>query len=253
MNRVVLILTILAVINLTTACQKQSKYDGDVKVEYTPHHVNLIRPIVDPERIYQMSIEDRRWEMLPAAMKEMKNLRELAMSSVKIQDYEASEKVLNAFENLEKLRISSTNLETLPIDPAHLSELKELNLIATKGYSLDAEIDKIAQLDSLEFLCVGGLKTDHLPEGLANLKNLKRFHFGYHAEGFDYEKGIEIVSRLPKLEHVEIDIVEFETIPKNFNKLSHIKGLGFYDSNLDMKALFNQIKEWSDLEMLDFN
>ncbi|MFO7744077.1 MAG: leucine-rich repeat domain-containing protein [Psychroflexus sp.] len=245
-------LIFLIMINLTTACQKQTKYDGDVKVEYTPRHVNLIRPIVEPERIYYLSLHEKRFKVLPEEMKKLINLRRLVLAFPEIDNWEETASVINSFSKLEDLEISATELNSLPFNPEFLPYLKKLNLIATKGYSLDEEIDKITQFDSLEFLCVSGHKTDHLPEKLADLENLKRFHFGYHAEGFDYERGIEIVSRLPKLEHVQFDKVEFETIPKSFSKLHHLKRLGFYNSAFDMKALLKQVKDWEDLEMLEF-
>ena len=227
-SRIQIAVILLVLMSINTACQKQSKYDGEIEVEYTPRHVNLIRPIVEPERIYQMSIENRSWECLPTVMKDMRNLRELDLSNMKIQDWKASKEIINSFSKLERLEVSSLNIDILPFSSHKLTELKELDLIATEGYSLDNEISKINQLDSLEFLCIGGLKTDHLPKELANHNNLRRFHFGYHGKNFDYKEGINIVSNLPKLEYLQFDIVEFEKLPSNLNKLHNLKKLGFY-------------------------
>jgi|GEM_PF-2388560 len=251
-NRIQIVVILLILMNLHTSCQEQTKYDGEVNVEYTPQHVNLIRPIIEPEKIYQMSIEGKNFEMLPMPMKDMKNLRELELSRMNIKDWETSSEVINSFSKLEELEISALELNKLPFNPESLPKLKELDLIAAKGYSLDKEINKILQLKRLEFLCVGGLKTDHLPTELRNHNGLKRFHFGYHKENFDYEEAIEIVSQMPSLEHIQFDIVEFETIPDNIHKLDHLKKLGFYNGSFDISAMLRRVKKWKKLEMLEF-
>jgi len=251
-RKVQLILILFIIMSITSACQKQSKYDKEVKVEYTPYHINLIRPIVEPERIYQIFIEDKRFHSLPQEMRKMRNLREFKLRNVKIKDWSSSEDVINSFTKLRELEIPTNEYSSLPFTPGSLPHLKKLNLTMTSGYDLDKEFYKIVELDSLKTLYLGGIKTDHLPDKLLQLTNLKRFHFGYHGDNFDYEKAIDKLSKLPKLEHIEFDIVKFDTIPQNFHQLHKLKKLSFYDGKFDVSALLNHIKEWEHLEMLKF-
>ena len=251
-SRIQIAVILLVLMSINTACQKQSKYDGEIEVEYTPRHVNLIRPIVDPERIYYMSLHKKRFSVLPEPMKNLNNLRRLVLAFPKIDSWEESASVINSFSKLENLEISATEIKNLPFSPVSVPNLKKLNLVATKGYSIDQEIDKLIQLDSLHYLCIAGLNTDHLPWELSNLDNLKRFDFGYHNEGFDYKEGIEIVSQLSNLEYLQFDKVDFEKIPGNFQKLDHLKRLGFYNSTFDIAQLLNTLRKWENLELLDF-
>jgi len=39
-NRIQIVVILLILMNLHTSCQEQTKYDGEVNVEYTPQHVN---------------------------------------------------------------------------------------------------------------------------------------------------------------------------------------------------------------------
>ena len=251
-SKIQLVLILLILVSITTTCQQQSKYDGEVKVEYTPYHVNLIRPIIDPERIYQIFIDDKRFRSVPQKMKKMSNLQKLKLRNVKIKDWRKLEEIINSFTQLRELEIPTNEYSRLPFNPGSLPHLKKLNLTMTSGYNLDKEFDKIVELDSLRTLYLGGIKTDHLPAEITQLKNLKRFHFGYHGDNFDYERAIEKLSKLPELEYVEFDIVTFEMIPQNFHQLHKLKKLSFYDGKFDMNALLNHIKEWKQLEMLKF-
>jgi Leucine-rich repeat (LRR) protein len=251
-SNVQLILIVFILMSITSACQQQSKYDREVKVEYTPRHINLIRPIVEPERIYQMFIEDKRFHSLPQEMKKMRNLREFKLRNVKIKDWSSSEEVINSFTKLRELEIPTNEFRMLPFNPGSFPHLNKLNLTMTSGYNLDKEFYKIVELDSLKTLFLGGIKTDHLPEKLTLLKNLKRFDFGYHGDNFDYEEAIDKLSKIPELEHIEFDIVTFDTIPQNFHQLHKLKKLSFYDGKFDMSALLNYIVKWEKLEMLKF-
>ena len=251
-SKIQLVLIVLILVSITTTCQQQSKYDGEVKVEYTPYHVNLIRPIIDPERIYQIFIDDKRFHSLPREMKKIRNLRDFELINVKIKDWRKSEEIINSFKQLRKLDIAMNEFNTLPFNPGSLPYLEELDITTTSGYNLDKEFDKILEFDSLKALYLGGIKTDHLPEKLSQLKNLKRLHLGHHGDNFNYENAINTLSELPELEYVMFEVASFETIPQNFHQLHKLKKLGFYDGKFDITALLNHIKEWEQLEMLKF-
>src|SRR6056297_665158 len=249
-NRIQIVVILLILMNLHTSCQEQTKYDGEVKVEYTPRHINLIRPIIEPERIYRMSIDEKNWEILPLAMQEMRNLRKLDLSYMNIKDWNESKQTINSFHKLKHLSITATDVDILPFDPNSIPKLEFLSLLGSSDYNLDNEIKKIKQLDHLKYLCIAGLETNNLPQEIVELDSLTELEFGYHNEHFNYDEAFDIVCKIPNLEELSFGRVELATFKDNFQKLNKLKGLNFYDCTIPLDNLLTEIKKWKFIESL---
>jgi len=235
---------------LMSSSWQTTKYTRDVQVEYTPEHINLILPIVEPEKIYSMSLDRRKLRSLPEEMGRMKNLRYFDLNHVRIKDWEKSKGVFNCFHKLEKIRINFKNIGSLPFSPDQLKNLQQINLMGSTGYNLEDEITNLLQFPRLTSLMVGGLDCDALPENILQLTQLEKFNFGKHNEGFDYGEAINLVSQLPKLKALFIDIADLDSCVSGFNKLQHLEKLSIYNSQIDLEACLEKTANWPNLKTL---
>ena len=172
------------------------------------------------------------------------------LSYMKIENWENSSAIIDAFPKLKTLAITATDIKVLPFNPNSIPQLESLNLVGSSEYNLDREIHKIKQLHHLKYLCIAGLKTDHLPKQISSLDSMKELEFGYHKQNFNYEKAFELVYKLPSLEHLSFGAVTFDTLPGNFQKLNQLRKLSFYDCSFQFGDLFHEIKTWENFESL---
>jgi Leucine-rich repeat (LRR) protein len=236
--------------NLHTSCQEQTKYDGEVKVEYTPWHINLIRPIIDPERIHKMDLDEMRFISLPEEMQNMRNLRKLYLTDFKVKDWKKSADVINSLSNLNELVINYNTFEELPFNPSNLPNLEELYINYSKGFSLKEEINKISQLNSLDVLGISGININTIPDEFLTLKNLKRVQIGEYKQ-FNYNQGLEQLSKLPRLERLDLIYANLRTFPDNIEKLNKLRKLNLYHSQIDLEKAFSVISQWENLVLLN--
>ena len=249
-SKIQLVLILLILVSITTTCQKQSKYDEEVKVEYTPYHINLIRPIIDPERIYQMSLDEKRFVHLPAEMKKMKNLRELHLTDLKVKDWEKSADAINSFKKLNTLFINYNHFDELPFRPQKLPNLEELYLSYSDNFKFEKAINKLIRLEKLKELGLAGINMDSIPENFLDLESLERVQIGEHQK-FNYNQGLETISKLPKLERLDIIYSNLKPYPKNLEKLKKLKGLEIYHCQVDLEKVFSTISVWENLKILN--
>jgi Leucine-rich repeat (LRR) protein len=249
-SNVQLILIVFILMSITSACQKQSKYAGAVKVEYTPRHINLIRPIVEPERIYQMSLDEKRFVCLPEEMKEMENLRELYLTDLKVKDWSKSAEIINSFKKLNTLFINYDHFNELPFNPAELTNLERLYLSYSEGFQFKQEIKKLSKLKKLHTLGLAGIHIDSIPEEFLSLETLKRVQIG-EFDNFDYDQGFTQLNKLPELKRLDIIYSNLNPLPKSFKKLKQIRKLGMYHCQVDLNILFSVISNWKQLEFLE--
>jgi Leucine-rich repeat (LRR) protein len=234
--------------NIFTSCQKQTKYDKEVKVEYIPAHFSLNLPITDPERIYEMYLDDERIPSLHEEMMKMRNLRKLALSDMLVDDWKKSEKIINSFDKLKTLILDENHFKSLPFDPGKLESLKYLDISYNDKFNVQENLYKLSQCNNLEELVVSGLQMKTFPDEILNLKNLKTLAFGDY-EDFNYQKGFELLSKHSNLEYIDVGYANLNPLPKSFAKLK-LKKLGIYDCNIDLNELLNVTKNWSNLEQL---
>jgi len=234
----------------TIACtQNGAPHPEEVNVEYTPKHINLIRPIVEPEKIYRMHLWNSRYNYLPEEMSKMRNLRRLALDNVEVKDWERSSKAISSFKNLEVLEIYS-ELPFLPFNPTNLKSLEKLNLMGSSGYNLEKAITKIEKLENLKVLFIGGLDVIEIPESILKLESLEELDIGYHNEALDYKAALNLISRLPNLKSLSIDMASLTSIDESFKNLRHLNKISFYDCEINLDEFYMLTKGWDNLEEL---
>ena len=250
-NLLYLVFLFLMGITITACTQNNAPQPGEVNVEYTPKHINLIRPIVEPEKIYRMSLVRESFEALPQEMAKMRNLQILKLVRLKINDWESSFKVINSFQNLKEIQISGIPISKIPIKPENLPHLKTINLRGSRGYCLKEEIENLSQFDSLESFIIGGLDINSFPENISLLKNLKFLEFGFHAESFDYANAFDLLTTLPNLNHIDIAGADLTNSIDNLRKLNQLSVLALFNCKVELDKLFNSIHTWPKLERLE--
>ena len=247
-TRIFLILSMM----ITTACtQNNAPQPGEVNVEYTPKHINLIRPIVEPEKIYRMSLWDSRYNYLPEEMAKMRNLRRLVLGNVEIKDWESSVGTIQKLHELRELKITGASISKLHLNHLKLPKLEELDLFASNGYNLESEIIYLTKFPHLKSLVVAGMNVNQLPNNITSLENLEYFEFGDHNEGFDYSEALILLSNLPKLKYLFFSIANIDNALIEFQQLENIQKLGFYDCSTNLDTIFKVAGQWKNLESLE--
>jgi Leucine-rich repeat (LRR) protein len=235
--------------NIFTSCQKKTKYDKEVKVEYTPARTALDLPITNPERVYKLHLDDGRVPSLHEEMMKMRNLRELILYNIQVEDWKTSEKVINSFHKLKNLILVKNQLNSLPFDPDRLACLKSLNLSYNEDFNLSRNIDKLCELDKLEKLVASGIKMKTLPKKFLALKNLKNLYIGDH-ENFDYRQGFSLLSKHTSLEYLSVIYANLNPLPNSLKNLKGLKKFGLYNCHIDLIELLEITRDWNKLEFL---
>jgi Leucine-rich repeat (LRR) protein len=206
-------------------------------------------PITNPERVYKMYLNDGRVPSLHEEMIKMRNLRKLTLSSIRLEDWQSSERIINSFNMLNTLILVKNQLSYLPFDPDKLKNLEYINLSYNIGFNLSENLDKLAKIDRLEKLAISGLDMNTLPEKLHDLKSLKALHIGDYNE-FDYQQGLDLLSKHPGLKYITVIDANFDPLPTSLKKLKELKKIGLYDCNVNLNEFLNVTKKWENLEYL---
>ncbi|THG01222.1 probable disease resistance protein At1g61300 [Camellia sinensis] len=139
------------------------------------------------------------------------------------------------FKNMKKLGVldlSHTGLDLLPSSISSLDSLKILYLVGCKGLSnLPSDIDGLKQLETLD---IRGSAFNDIPVEIVKLSCLRSLRVSFIKSGNENAHSIyDIISKLPKLEELIIDVNSVEELPnemvdniiKEVAKLQQFKSL----------------------------
>ncbi|CAL5379961.1 unnamed protein product [Camellia sinensis] len=119
------------------------------------------------------------------------------------------------FKNMKKLGVldlSHTGLRLLPSSISSLDSLKILYLVGCKGLSnLPSDIDGLKQLETVD---IRGSAFNNIPPQIKELTCLRRLRVSFTKSGDEsVHLNYDIISKLPKLEELIIDVNSVEELP----------------------------------------
>jgi Leucine-rich repeat (LRR) protein len=163
--------------------------------------------IGDLNHLIELNINGCTNQKYPKSFKNLKSLQKIYISRSRLQSIDGW---IGHLKNLEVLILSTENLEYIPPTISNLQNLRELQLF-------DAKIE-------------------HLPSELGKLKNLSTFIFSRNLIREPLKNPLKIlpdfISKLFKLENLNLSNCGLETIPSWIGNLTNLTGLSLDNNHI---------------------
>jgi len=144
MNRFVFLLFLLFFAVYTLDAQSLA----DETLQHAKLYTSIEEALLEPENVYRLKLKKcKKCDSLPQALFQLKNLRELNVSRLKIKQLNESIALLS---QLEYLNISQNKLTKLPASIGNLLELKVLIINRNKIEELPESIANLKQLTQID-------------------------------------------------------------------------------------------------------
>lgn len=150
--------------------------------------------MLEPRKVYRLSLTNRGWERLPESVGIFENLEELDLSDNKLTNIPD---IIDKFPKLKRLIINNNKLDGLPENISLLANLEMLSVYSNKLSSLPESIGKLQNLSELN---LGSNKLIELPESLCKLKNLVNLSLEYNK----FTSLPECIFKLSKLQKLNL-------------------------------------------------
>ncbi|XP_059629685.1 disease resistance protein RPM1-like [Cornus florida] len=159
---------------------------------------------------------------------------------------------------LKVLELRGASIETLPNEVVKLYHLRYLSLRGTKVKMLPNSIGKLENLETLDLkdtyvneLPVQILKLQQLHHLLVYRYSVEDFLPFYHSYGFKAIVGIEGLSSLQKLSHIEVNDDNGRIVVGELGRLTQLRRLGFRKLRREYgMALCSSLQKLSNLQSL---
>lgn len=229
--------------------------------------------------LQMLTLEGDFFETLPDDFSTLRNrLSILIIKDNSIAQWDKCFPILAKFRFLRSLSIEACNLpeQTLPNNIDLLQQVRELSLANTILKNLP---ENIGQLRRLEVLDIRSTQLTDLPESIGNLRNLHTLYLGISEDGYpnQIQQLPRSFSKLKDLQILHLHQNPIRNLPEHFERLHslhtlHLNGCNQLNaskalqlltqmpqlidlslSDVPLRALPADIKNWQDLERLDLS
>jgi len=166
----------------------------------------------DPERVYELSLRNKRMTYLSPDIGRLKNLRVLDISGSFIKKIPPE---IKACINLKVIKANASHLARIPKSIGNLKRIRIINL----GYSKIKEVpEEIGNLSSLWSLSLGSKQLTNLPKSISNLKNVTFFSVA-HSNIEEFPEGI---LGMESVTNLWVHDNPFKSIPLEITRMSNL-------------------------------
>ncbi|MDF3819163.1 leucine-rich repeat domain-containing protein [Leptospira sp. 96542] len=135
---------------------------------------------------------------------------------------------------VEELTLQYDSIQRLPDEIGELKTLRILNLYGNPITSLPSSM---GNLSNLEILLLGRTKLTSVPTLLPKLTKLRTLAFD-ETDIQLTENDVDILAEMKSLEILDLTLLrKFESLPKNFGKLSNLKEISFQKTLLEREEV----------------
>ena len=194
---------------------------------------------IEDNHVVGLRLRSEKLDSLPDSFRNLKFLRQLDLSGIKLKEF----KNLEGLNNLHELSLINNELQEFPESLLALTELRMLSLGHNQLTELPESLGKLVNLERLE-LYLNSL-SDSGSDSLANLKNLKVLNLSSN-------QGIpDIFEKLLDLEVLIISNNKLRTFPTSIFSLNNLKKLILNNNHLS--SLPTQFGNLVSLQFLDLS